>query len=186
MLGKNNNKRNAGQETQEKVLDVDASMQGTLTFKDPVNLRINGSFEGVLDTKGMLSIGEQASVKAAIAGDAVHIAGEVIGDVRAAQGLEISSTGRLIGDVETPSISIQKGGVMQGRLNMIAADANGAKKTEKRFFMNADELASYLAVEKNLIFEWASSGKLPAVREGSAWKFEKSKVDEWVASGRIK
>ena len=31
---------------EEKILDVDAAMQGSLTFKDPVNLRINGKFEG--------------------------------------------------------------------------------------------------------------------------------------------
>ena len=40
-------------EIQEKILDVDASMQGTITFKDPVNLRINGSFEGKLDTRAI-------------------------------------------------------------------------------------------------------------------------------------
>ena len=57
----------------KKVLDVDASMQGTLTFKDPVNLRINGSFEGRLDTKGMLTIGENASVRADIHGDEIVI-----------------------------------------------------------------------------------------------------------------
>ena len=33
----------------EKILDVDASMQGTLSFNDPVNLRINGKFEGKLN-----------------------------------------------------------------------------------------------------------------------------------------
>ena len=43
-------------ELQEKILDVDASMQGTISFKDPVNLRINGSFEGKLDTRGSLTI----------------------------------------------------------------------------------------------------------------------------------
>jgi len=29
--------------TDDKILDVDASMQGTLSFKDPVNLRINAT-----------------------------------------------------------------------------------------------------------------------------------------------
>ena len=47
------------QQTGEKVLDVNASMQGTLRFDDPVNLRINGKFEGTLDTKGMLMVGER-------------------------------------------------------------------------------------------------------------------------------
>ena len=56
-------RRRGREETMEKVLDVDATMQGTLTFRDPVNLRINGSFEGNLDTKGNLTIGENATVR---------------------------------------------------------------------------------------------------------------------------
>ena len=38
-----------------KVLDVDASLQGNLVFKDAVNLHINGNFEGRLETKGDLT-----------------------------------------------------------------------------------------------------------------------------------
>ncbi|MFH1644925.1 MAG: polymer-forming cytoskeletal protein, partial [Candidatus Omnitrophota bacterium] len=47
---------------EEKVLDVDASMQGSMVFKDAVNLRINGAFDGSLDTRGKLTIGEGAVV----------------------------------------------------------------------------------------------------------------------------
>jgi len=50
-------RRRKDEEFAEKILDVDASMQGTLAFKDPVNLRINGKFDGKLDTKGSLTIG---------------------------------------------------------------------------------------------------------------------------------
>ena len=49
---------------EDKILDVDARMQGTIIFKDPVNLRINGSFEGKLETRGRLTIGENARVGA--------------------------------------------------------------------------------------------------------------------------
>ena len=67
----------------EKVLDVDASMEGSLIFKDPVNLRINGRFEGTLNTKGSLMIGENAVVIADISGDTIFIAGKVNGNVHA-------------------------------------------------------------------------------------------------------
>ena len=36
---------------EERVMDLDANMQGTLSFKEPVNLRINGKFEGNLEMK---------------------------------------------------------------------------------------------------------------------------------------
>ena len=47
---------------QEKVLDMNATMQGSLRFDDPVNLRISGKFEGTLDTKGNLMVGEKADI----------------------------------------------------------------------------------------------------------------------------
>lgn len=182
MLNRKNPKESKD-ETGEKVLEVNASMTGTLTFKDPVNLQINGNFEGTLDTKGSLEIGEKASVKAGISGDIVVISGDVVGNVRASKELQINAPGRLVGDVETPSLSIQKGAVLQGKVNMIGVSTTPRMS---RIIMNAEELASYLAVEKSLIFEWADNGKLPGIKEGSSWKFEKSKVDEWVANGRIK
>jgi len=190
MIGRNNSKKDAQKDQDTKILEVAASMQGSLVFKDPVNLRINGSFQGSLDTKGTLIIGEKAVVKATIVGETVRIAGEVIGDVKASEELELIAPGRLIGDLETPVLVVREGAVIQGKLNMIEAASKPANRNaDKRSngsLMNADELASYLAVEKSLIFEWADSGKLPAVREGSSWKFDKNKVDEWVASGRIK
>ncbi len=68
---------------EEKVLDVDASMQGTMVFKDPVILRINGKFEGSLTTRGNLTIGENAVVDADIEGDDITIAGVVNGNINA-------------------------------------------------------------------------------------------------------
>ena len=40
----------------DKTVEIDAQMQGSLTFSDPVNLKINGQFQGSLDTKGTLTI----------------------------------------------------------------------------------------------------------------------------------
>ncbi|MBU1783819.1 MAG: polymer-forming cytoskeletal protein, partial [Candidatus Omnitrophica bacterium] len=62
-------------EVEEKVLDVNAAMQGTLRFDDPVNLRISGKFEGTLDTKGKLMVGNKAEIKANITGEIIHIDG---------------------------------------------------------------------------------------------------------------
>ena len=59
---------------EEKILDVDAAMSGSLTFRDPVNLRINGKFEGTLETRGTLVIGPSAVVKANIICDYIKIA----------------------------------------------------------------------------------------------------------------
>jgi excisionase family DNA binding protein len=170
----------------DRALEIDASMQGTLSFKDPVNLVINGNFEGDLETVGKLTIGEDASVKARIRGEVIVVHGEIIGDVICTKALELAPTARLIGDVQTPAISMEHGSILQGQVNMISTDTKARTITNKASNMGVDELASYLSVEKSLIFEWADNGKLPGVREGQTWRFDKKKVDEWVASGRIK
>jgi excisionase family DNA binding protein len=165
---------------ERKVLDVDASMQGTFVFKDPVNLRINGTFEGRLDTKGNLTIGEGASVRADINGEDVVIGGKVTGNIIATKKLELLSTAHIVGDVITPKLSVELGAIMHGRCQMLTG--SGAKGG----IFNAEELARYLEVEVSNIVEWANSGKIPAFKEGNDWRFERPKIDEWIARERAK
>jgi len=58
----------------------------------------------------------------------------------------------------------------------------GAKESS----LTAEELAKYLEVDTSMITDWVNSGKLPAMKEGDGWRFDRSKVDEWVAEGKIK
>jgi len=165
----------------EKVLDVDASMQGTLIFKDSVNLRINGTFEGMLNTKGRLMIGEQAVVNADITGESIVIAGKVSGNITALKDLKLISPARVIGDIRSPLLSIAEGAIFDGTSRMLSKADDFTDKT-----MTPDDLAKYLEVETNLVFEWASSGRLPGTKEGDSWKFERAKIDDWIAQGKIK
>jgi len=61
----------------EKIIEINAQMEGTLTFSDPVNLKIHGRYTGKLDTRGTLTIGATAQVEANIVGEAVIVAGKV-------------------------------------------------------------------------------------------------------------
>ena len=90
----------------EKMLDVDASMQGSLVFKDPVSLRINGRFEGTLNTKGNLMISEHAVVNADIIGESIVIAGKVNGHVHAQRELKLIAPAMVVGDIKTPLLSV--------------------------------------------------------------------------------
>ena len=167
----------------EKILEVDASMQGTLIFKDSVNLKINGRFEGVLNAKGNLMIGEEASVNADITGESIIVAGRVTGNINALKELKLISPAQVLGDIRTPLLSIAEGATFDGNCRMLA-DSKSADSG--RDSMNAEELAKYLEIYMNLVDEWANAGKLPGLRDGSSWKFERSRIDEWVASGKIK
>lgn len=165
----------------EKVIDVDASMQGTLTFKDAVNLRINGGFEGNLNTKGNLMIGEHAIVNADIIGESIVVAGKVKGTISATKELKLIAPAVVVGEVKTPLLSVAEGAVLDGRCSMLSREVSGQNP-----FMTPDEIAKYLEIETSLVYEWAGSGKLPGVRDGSSWMFDRNKVEEWVMAGKIK
>ena len=158
---------------EEKILDVDASMQGSLSFKDAVNLRINGKFEGNLDAKGNLTIGATAVINADIVGDNVIIGGGVRGRITAKERLTILPTAIVEGDIFPAKLNIAEGAILEGRCCML------------HDFLNAEELARYLEVDQNSIMEWANSGKVPGLKEGNDWRFERKAIDSWVASGKI-
>ncbi|MBM3245892.1 MAG: helix-turn-helix domain-containing protein [Candidatus Omnitrophica bacterium] len=158
---------------EEKVLDVDATMQGTLTFKDPVNLRINGKFEGNLEARGNLTIGQAAAVTADIVGDNVIIGGRIRGRITAKQRLILLPTAIVQGDIYAARLNIAEGAILEGNCSML------------HDFLNVEELARYLEVDLNSIMEWANSGKVPAVKEGNDWRFERKAIDSWVAAGKV-
>ncbi|OGW82829.1 MAG: hypothetical protein A2987_01950 [Omnitrophica bacterium RIFCSPLOWO2_01_FULL_45_10] len=168
----------------EKVLDVDAAMQGSLVFRDPVNLRINGQFEGTLNIKGNLMIGEHAVVNADIIGDTIVIAGKVNGNITAAKELKLIAPGCVVGDVKTPLLSVAEGAILEGNCRMLSK--TGAGSRPRAGMMTPDELAKYLEVDSSMILNWVNLGKLPAVKEGDSWLFERVKIDEWVAAEKIK
>jgi excisionase family DNA binding protein len=167
----------------EKILDVNASMQGTMVFKDPVNLRINGEFEGKLDTKGTLTIGPSAYVKADIHGDDITIEGKVTGNITAAKRISIISPAQINGDISAPVLAVSEGAVLNGKCSMNPAVSGTEQSSAK--VMALDEVARYLEVDTFLIEEWASQKKIPAVKENNAWKFHKNDIDSWLAKEKI-
>ena len=168
----------------EKILDVDASMQGTMVFKDPVNLRINGKFEGTLNTRGYLTIGESAVVSADIEGDDITIAGKVIGNIKAKIRIKIISPARITGDIQTPALSIEEGALFQGQCKMQISSTTTSGDMTKRF-LSINEVADYLEVKPSVINQWVSEGKIPARKENNNWTFEKSIIDEWILKEKV-
>lgn len=158
---------------EEKTLDVDAAMQGSLSFKDPVNLRINGKFEGNLDTRGNLTVGSTAIINADIIGDNIIIGGKVKGKITARERLTLLPQAIVEGHIYPAKLNVAEGAVLEGECSML------------HDFLNPEELAKYLEVELSSIMEWANSGKVPANKKDNDWKFERKAIDSWVVSGKI-
>ena len=159
---------------EEKIVEINAQMEGSLTFTDPVNLKIHGRYKGKLDTRGTLTIGPTAQVEANIIGENVIIAGKVKGNCTAKKMLVLMPTAVLHGEISTPKLNIVEGAIFQGHCHMLED------------ILTIDDLAQYLEIEIPAIVELATTGKIPAIREGDHWKFERAQIDLWAASGRVK
>ena len=168
------NRKEIKQVPEEKAIEINAQMDGALTFGDPVNLKINGRYTGKLDTRGTLTIVPSAQVEANISGDNIVIAGKIKGNVVAKRMLVLMPTASLTGDISTPKLNIVEGAVFQGRCQMLDD------------YLSVEDLAHYLEIEDGAIVELAVSGKIPAVKDGEAWKFERAKIDQWASLDRVK
>ncbi len=159
---------------EEKVIEINAHMEGSMTFTDPVNLKIYGRYTGKLDTRGTLTIGQTAQVEANIVGENVIIAGKVKGNVIAKKMLVLMPSAVLHGDISTPKLNIVEGAVFQGRCHMLED------------VLSIDDLAQYLEIEIPAILELATNGKIPASKDGDSWKFERAQIDQWAATGKVR
>ena len=168
-------RRHQKSQMDDKTIEINAQMQGSMSFNDPVNLKINGEFSGTLDAKGTLTIGSEGIVQADITGDNIVIAGKVTGDITANTMLVLMPTAILNGNVKTPKLNIVEGAVFQGHCSM----------NEEDTLLDIKEVASYLEIDLQEIEELANSGKIPGTRSGDSWKFDRSQIDHWAASAKL-
>ena len=81
-------------------------------------LRIEGTFEGDINLRGLLVVGETGRVTCeSLQANAVIVAGAVRGNITAER-VEIRSTGRVWGDVVTAAFSTEEGAFLRGKITM--------------------------------------------------------------------
>jgi len=61
-------------------------------------------------------------------------------------------------------------------LDYIMKDWNNMTDT----WLTVKEVAQYLKLSPDLIYKLAQQGKIPASKVGTAWRFKKQKIDEWM------
>ena len=97
-------------------LGSDALFKGTLTFEGTV--RIDGQFEGQVNTNDTLVIGETGDMRADVKVGTLVCKGQLNGAGVASKKIEMHSASKIKGDVHTPALSIGLGAVLDGHLNM--------------------------------------------------------------------
>ena len=81
-------------------------------------VRIEGAFEGEINLRGLLVVGETGRVTCnQLRANVVIIAGTVRGDITAEK-LEIRSTGRVWGNVVTAAFATEEGAFLRGQIRM--------------------------------------------------------------------
>jgi cytoskeletal protein CcmA (bactofilin family) len=81
-------------------------------------VRIEGSFEGEINIRGLVVIGETGRVSCdQMQANSVIVAGAVKGNI-ISEKLEIRSTGRVWGDVTTVAFSTEEGAFLRGQVRM--------------------------------------------------------------------
>lgn len=50
-------------------------------------------------------------------------------------------------------------------------------------WLSVDEIADYLGVSKDTVYEWVNSKAMPGHKVGRFWKFKREDVDNWVRGG---
>jgi len=81
------------------------------------SIRIDGIYEGSIETAGNLIIGEQAKIVADIVAHNVSVSGAVKGDIHANR-VEVLETGHIWGDLRVNSFTLDDGGFVSGQVHM--------------------------------------------------------------------
>ncbi len=51
--------------------------------------------------------------------------------------------------------------------------------------MDIEELAAYLKLEKQTIYNWLHEKKITGIKVGHVWRFDKNTIDEWLKSQTV-
>ncbi|MFQ5812536.1 MAG: polymer-forming cytoskeletal protein [Anaerolineae bacterium] len=103
----------------ETVVGPTTNFKGTV--QNDGGLRVDGVFEGMVETGGNLIVGEEAKVMADIVAYNVSVAGSIKGNIKANR-VEVLSTGRVWGDIAVKSFLVDEGGFIRGEIIMEGAE----------------------------------------------------------------
>jgi cytoskeletal protein CcmA (bactofilin family) len=112
-------KDEAAAESAERVDSVlGAGLAFTGVLSGAGGVRIEGAYEGEIDLRGLVVVGEQGRLTCKrLRAATVIVAGSVRGDITS-QRLEITRTGRVWGDVVTAAFSTEEGAFLKGQITM--------------------------------------------------------------------
>jgi excisionase family DNA binding protein len=58
---------------------------------------------------------------------------------------------------------------------------NTTEECEMAQIMTTKELAKYLKLHEITVCKYASEGRIPSIRIGRVWRFDKEAIDKWIS-----
>jgi cytoskeletal protein CcmA (bactofilin family) len=98
-------------------IDQGSEFEGKLSFRDTV--RIDGRFRGEISSENTLIVGESGEIAASIHSNTVAVSGVVTGDIHAEKKVVLHKTARVDGNIQTVSLAVEEGAVVNGQIKMI-------------------------------------------------------------------
>ena len=124
------------------VIGAGTSFRGEFSIKGI--LRIDGAFEGFINTEGSVLIGQRGRVSSDIFASSITVGGEVVGDLYARDIITLLSTAIVKGIIVAPRIIMEEGVVFNGRcmtlhgekLSEVFERERGRRKIEVKMIMD--------------------------------------------------
>jgi cytoskeletal protein CcmA (bactofilin family) len=113
----------------ETSIGSTVSLNGVL--KAEGTIRIDGVFEGSIETAANVIIGPTGKVLADIKARNVLVAGRVKGRIEASERAEIVASGGVMGDIQAKTFYVEEGSIIQGQMTMPQI----AEEEEARFLL---------------------------------------------------
>lgn len=132
--------------------------QGKLNFEGSV--RIDGTFTGEIQSEGTLIVGKDAKVQGQVWVGQLILSGHLQGEIEAGSKVVLHKTANLVGSMNTPTLVIEEGAVLEGQVTMNKAQSGkNEKKSAKRFELGAAESSSPTANAEDATADTAKSSE---------------------------
>ncbi len=122
MFSKNGKGGSMAKDEINAFLGAGTSYEGKLHFEGSV--RIDGTFQGEVTSEGTLVVGQDAKVKGLIHVGQLVLSGQFRGTIEAREKVVLHRTAQLVGTVNTPTLVMEEGAVLEGKVNMGTENAD--------------------------------------------------------------
>ncbi|PIU10967.1 hypothetical protein COT27_00285 [Candidatus Kuenenbacteria bacterium CG08_land_8_20_14_0_20_37_23] len=100
----------------DTIIGPSVSVDGN--FKGEGNIIVEGELRGSLKTNGFLKASDSSLIVATISADSAEISGQISGNIKIKNNLDVKETAVIEGDIETKTISIAYGAIINGNVKM--------------------------------------------------------------------